>query len=254
MKALILNSGVGNRIADVVSGKPKCLLEIGPGTTILSQQIQHLLDANINECIVTTGPFVEDIKNHIRQKFPQMNVQYVHNPLYRTTNYIYSLYLARKFIDDDILLLHGDLVFEPEVLTRLLQDSAPNAIPVDTSVPPPEKDFKGRIEQGCIKEVGVNTSGSDCYFVAPLYKFSQQSFLDWLVQIEQFIFEGEHTVHAENALNQIMDALQVKAVPINGIFCSEIDTKEDMDSVCTYWRRRSKRNDYSLLGESLTST
>ncbi len=236
MKALLLNSGIGSRIAHITKEKPKCLIEIRPDTTIIDQQMRHLLQVGISECIITTGLFAEKIQEHVRQRFPQMKVCYVHNPFYRTTNYIYSLYLARKTIDDDIILIHGDLVFEAQVLARLLKDPAADAVAVDSSVPLPEKDFKGRIEQGYIREISINTFGSDCHFVAPIYKFSKDTFLKWLSSIERFILEGNNKVHAENALNLITASLQIKPVLIDGLFCSEIDHQADMDMVRAYWQ------------------
>jgi|SRR3989338_1069615 len=239
MKALLLNSGIGSRIAHITKDKPKCLIEFRLDTAIIDQQMHYILQSGINECIITTGLFAEKIQEHIRQKFPQMKVLYVHNPFYRTTNYIYSLYLARKFIDDDIVLIHGDLVFEEEVLARLLKDPAPDTVALDTSVPLPEKDFKGRIEQGRVTEIGINTFGPDCHFVAPIYKLSKDTFLRWLSSIEQFILEGNNKVHAENALNKIAHSLQIKPVLINGLFCSEIDNQADMDLVRAYWQDKA---------------
>lgn len=242
MKALLLNSGIGSRIAHITKERPKCLIEIAPDLAVIDQQVQHLLDAGITESIITTGLFAEKIKEHLQRKFPQFKVNYVHNQFYRTTNYIYSLYLTRKFIDDDVVLIHGDLVFAPEILARLLKDPAPDAVAVDSSVQLPEKDFKGRIKQGYIREISINTFGPDCHFVAPIYKLSCSTFLKWLARIEQFILEGNNKVHAENALNQITDSLQIRPVLINGLFCSEIDTQADLDLVRRYWQEKAEKN------------
>ena len=47
----------------------------------------------------------------------------MYNPKYKTTNYIYSMWLTKKFIDDDIILLHGDLVFDKKLLERLIAEN-----------------------------------------------------------------------------------------------------------------------------------
>ena len=44
-----------------------------------------------------------------------MSFTFVENPIYDKTNYIYSMYLAREYLKDDILLLHGDLVFDKKL-------------------------------------------------------------------------------------------------------------------------------------------
>ena len=57
MKALILNSGKGTRMAPLTDRQPKCLTELRPGETILSRQLRQLSEAGIGEVVLTTGPF-----------------------------------------------------------------------------------------------------------------------------------------------------------------------------------------------------
>ena len=42
MTALILNSGMGTRMAPLTDRQPKCLTELSPGETILSRQLRQL--------------------------------------------------------------------------------------------------------------------------------------------------------------------------------------------------------------------
>ena len=79
----------------------------------------------------------------MEQNFPQVNVTYVENPNYSSTNAIYSMWLTKNFIDDDILTMHGDMVFDKSLLGVLLDRKYPNCVLVNTKVKPPEKDFKG---------------------------------------------------------------------------------------------------------------
>ncbi len=57
MKALILNSGMGTRMAPLTDRQPKCLTELSPGETILGRQLRQLAEAGIQDVTVTTGPF-----------------------------------------------------------------------------------------------------------------------------------------------------------------------------------------------------
>ena len=45
MKALILNSGLGSRMGVLTSEHPKCMTEVSPKETILSRQLNQLVDA-----------------------------------------------------------------------------------------------------------------------------------------------------------------------------------------------------------------
>ena len=53
MKALILNSGMGTRMAPLTDRQPKCLTELSPGETILSRQLRQLAEAGVEEAVVT---------------------------------------------------------------------------------------------------------------------------------------------------------------------------------------------------------
>lgn len=80
---------------------------------------------------------------------------FVKNPVYDKTNYIYSIYCAReKLKDDDLLLMHGDLVFENRVLDQVLA-SEDSCMTVSSTVPLPEKDFKAVIHDNRIEKVGI---------------------------------------------------------------------------------------------------
>ena len=240
MKAIILNSGRGTRISHITTEKPKCLIDLDAHTTILSQQISHFLKENISQFIITTGPFAENVKRYVQKTFPRVPINFVHNPDYLTTNYLYSLYLARECVDDDVFLIHGDLVFEPEILRRLLHNPQPNCIPVDTSVPNPENGFNGRIDGGLVVEIGIGLPGKNSFFVPPFYKFSKAAFQAWLKEIGKLIVQKQYQVHAENALNMLTKKIPLTPTLINGLFCAEVDTQSDLDFVREYWQKNGR--------------
>ena len=118
MKALILNSGLGSRMGVLTSEHPKCMTEISHHETILSRQLRLVMDAGIDEVVITTGYCDGVLVDYCQSLDLPLHFTFVKNPVYDQTNYIYSIYCAREYLDDDILLMHGDLVFEQEVLDR----------------------------------------------------------------------------------------------------------------------------------------
>ena len=131
MKALLLNSGTGSRMGLETKNKPKCMVKISETETILSRQIRLLLNAGIMEFVITIGPFGEVIPNHVKEGFPNLSVTYVRNEVYDKTNYIYSMYLAKEYIQEDLVLLHGDIVLEENALPKLLSDRRVNLAVID---------------------------------------------------------------------------------------------------------------------------
>lgn len=226
MKAVILNSGTGKRMGVLTEHQPKCMTPIGCGHTILSWQLELLRRVGITDVVMTTGPF----PGMLEQQALLPGVRYVHNPHFQETNYIYSMHLARELLDDDILLLHGDLVLEESVL-RELAASARSAAAVEEGAALPEKDFKARLVHGRITEIGVGVFGPDCAASQPAYKLLRPDMRLWLAAITDFCGRGETGVYAEDALNTVLDQIRLEPLPLRGRLCREIDCQEDLSAV-----------------------
>lgn len=231
MKALILNSGTGSRMGELTKNKPKCLIELGNGETILSRQIRQLNENGIEEFIITVGPFREMITDYVRKEFPNSLIHFVNNPSYDTTNYIYSMFLAKELIDDEIILLHGDIVASDSLFSRFLINAATNSVMVDPTIDLPEKDFKARIENNAVAYISVDITSPQAVFLLPVYKLTYEFMQSWIEVIKKYIDYGKMKVYAEDALNEILCKGKLVLFPwklTNG-FCQEIDTKKDLN-------------------------
>jgi choline kinase len=212
----------------LTKNKPKALIKIG-NTTLLGHQLDSLIKCNIKDIIITTGPFENKLKKYVKKNYSNVNVSYVKNPKYRTTNYVYSMWLAKSLVDDDVILLHGDLLFERKLLERLVDEKYANCVLVNRKIKPPKKDFKAVIENNRVVKIGVEFSGENVFFSAPLYKFSKSDFLSWLNEIEVFVKKGDLKIYAEGVFNGISDKIILYPVYFAEEICLEIDTKEDLE-------------------------
>ncbi len=215
-------------MGDLTANRPKCLVEINRGETILSRQLHSLVDLGIEEVVITTGPYEEKIRAHLLGRFAEINVTYVNNPLYDKTNYIYSLILAAEVIKEDILLLHGDLVFDSTVLSRLYQAPYRDAALINPHVALPEKDFKAQVKAGLVRKISIDIFEDDCVFLIPIYKLCFETFKAWYDEMKRFEHDGCLNVYAEDALNNLLPALSLHAVALRHEFCMEIDNPEDL--------------------------
>ena len=236
MKALLLNSGVGKRMGALTSEHPKCMTPIGGGYTILSRQLAQLAQAGIQEVVITTGPFAETLQAYVAGLHLPLKVQYAHNPDYATTNYIVSILKAAPWLTgDDILLFHGDLVMEQQVLRELV-DSRRSVMAVDSTLPLPQKDFKARLREGRIVAVGVAFFGEDCVACQPAYRWQAEDFAAWLAAMARMVAGGETGVYAENAFNEQDGAIPLSPLELRGRLCAEIDNAEDLATVGEHFR------------------
>ena len=226
MKALILNSGTGTRMGELTADKCKCLVEIANGKTILDEQMDRLIKCGITDFCITTGPFPNVLESYLRENYGDINFTFINNSLYNQTNYIYSIYLARDVLEGDILLLHGDLVFETSVIQDVLSSSQ-SVMVTDSTKPLPLKDFKAELKGGKILRVGVDVFENALY-AQPLYKLLKEDWAVWLGEICRFCADGNTGVYAENALNCVSDKINLFQLDVQGRLCFEVDNIEDL--------------------------
>ncbi len=226
MKALILNSGLGSRMGVLTSEHPKCMTEISSHETILSRQLKQIADSGIEEVVMTTGYFDGVLVKYCQSLDLPIRFTFVNNPIYDQTNYIYSIYCAKDYLNDDIILMHGDLVFENEVFDRVVAFPT-SCMTVSSTLPLPEKDFKAQVVNGMVMKVGVNIF-NEAMEAQALYKLLKDDWKIWLDKIIEFCQADNRTVYAEDALNVLDGAANIHALDVGNLLCSEIDNSEDL--------------------------
>lgn len=226
MKVIIFNSGYGNRMGEFTKTHHKSMAPLKNGETIFERQLRILIEEGITDFVVTTGPFEEQLKE-VAAKFPNANFTFVRNAIYDQTNYIYSMYLAREFLDDDMIFLHGDLVFNRKLAHDIINSPVKNLATVNFKKALPEKDFKGRVRDGKVLEVGINIFDEDCFAFQPFYKLEKATVAAWVGKVVEFIHDDNRKCYAENALNLIFPALNIQPFSYENYYVDEIDNLDD---------------------------
>lgn len=249
MKALILNSGVGRRMGSLTTDLPKCLISITDKETILSRQLMQLTDSGITEVVITTGPHENKIKEQCEQLNLPLQYTFVNNLDYENTNYIYSIFLAREYLTGDILLMHGDLVFEDIVLENII-NCKDSCMAVSSKVELPEKDFKAVVNNNRIEKVGIEFF-NNAVAAQPLYKMNENDWLQWLDKIISYCEKGMTKCYAENALNEVTDFCNIIPLEIENLLCNEIDTINDLQAIKVYFRDKKSKLVYICFGTDM---
>lgn len=242
MKALILNSGLGHRMGALTSEHPKCMTAISATETIISRQLRLIADAGIEDVVITTGYFDEVLVNYCQSLELPLHYTFVNNPLYAETNYIYSIYCAREYLDDDLILMHGDLVFEASILDDFLAYEK-SCMKISSTAALPEKDFKAVVHDGRVEKVGIDYF-TDAMEAQALYKLKKEDWRIWLDKIIDFCKADNRKCYAENAFNQVSDMCSIYAFDVKNRLCSEIDTPEDLAMVTSKLNEIEKRTVY----------
>lgn len=226
MKALIFNSGLGSRLKELTRDNPKCMIKLYNGETIFERQIRILSECGIGDFIITTGPFEDQLKE-CAAKFDNLHFTFVPNPEYETTNYIVSMDNAYDYLDGDTLMLHGDLVFNRELIVKVLQSKEESLCLYNETCSLPPKDFKGRFAGNKLIEVSVQIFDEDCMAFQPLYKLSKKDLFLWKSRVRHMVKAGIRDVYAENALNEISGETGIVGMSYKDDYIDEIDNAED---------------------------
>ncbi len=243
MKALILNSGVGSRMGTMTARQPKCMTNLSACETILSRQLRQIAAAGISEVVVTTGPFEQALISYCEGLSYPLQYTFVHNRDYQDTNYIYSIFLARSHIrNEELLLMHGDLVMEDEVFRQVVE-SRQSCMAVSSTAPLPEKDFKAVLQKGLIRSVGVEFFDG-ALSAQPIYHLTRQDWQIWLSEIVRFCESGSVSCYAENAFNEVSGQCRLFPMDVRNMLCAEIDSQADLAVVSAKLREVENRSVY----------
>jgi choline kinase len=120
--AIILAAGKGTRLRPLTNDMPKCMVPIG-GKSLLKRQLDLLTQVGIEKIIVVTG--------YLEEKISDPRITKVHNAEYDTTNMVYSLLCAEEYLEGDVIVAYGDIVYSEQALQKLLQSNKDMVIASD---------------------------------------------------------------------------------------------------------------------------
>ncbi len=138
-RALILAAGLGLRMRPLTTTVPKCLVEVN-GIPILFRSLRVLASAGVTEAIIVVGHEAVQVRRRVGHSLFGIDIEYVDAPFFETTNNIRSLWDARQYCDEDILLLEGDIVFDRDVVMRLREQ-----VGSSMAVAPNNANFSGTV-------------------------------------------------------------------------------------------------------------
>jgi histidinol-phosphate/aromatic aminotransferase/cobyric acid decarboxylase-like protein/CTP:phosphocholine cytidylyltransferase-like protein len=235
-RAVILAAGIGHRLSPLTLETPKCLTEIN-GEPILFRALRALVNSGFSQVVIVVGHHAEQVRRRVGSSCFGLDVSYVDAPHHKTTNNIRSLWDAREFCDEDILLLEGDIVFDEIVLTEILKQSGSAA-----AVVPYHRDLSGTVvrcdRSGTVTEFVLAAEQSedfafeDTFKTANIYLLREELLRShFLPQLGLSIDNGRVNDYYETVLRDLVanDSLaDLAAVDVSAHRLSEVDDHHDL--------------------------
>ncbi len=237
MQALILAAGMGKRLGALTRDNTKCMVKVN-GVRLIERMLDQLSRLGVTRTVIVVGYKGENLKSFAGTDWKGMPVEYVENQDYSRTNNIYSLSLAvDHLIKDDTLLLESDIIFEDDVLSRLVNDPRPNLVCVDkfqwwmdgTMV---VLDRDSRVRRFVSKSEFRYDESDRYYKTVNVYKFSRQflesCYVPFLNAYSKVFGNNEYYEQVLRVIAHV-DAARLEALPLNGEKWYEIDDAQDLD-------------------------
>jgi choline kinase len=229
MKTVILAAGAGSRLKPLTDHMPKCLLKVGL-KCILEMTIENLLATNNSEIIIVTGYLENKIREFIRERFRHLQITYIYNELYASTNNIYSLWLAKdEVLGNDMMMLDSDIVFDGRIISKLQNSGYKNCLALKRHEVHDEEIKVKTDAHGCVIEIGkeVNMSqaagesiGIEIFGIEALVEL-------YFILDRKVVTEKKVNQFYEAAFQELSDN-NLFIVDTTEYFCMEIDTEEDL--------------------------
>lgn len=252
MKAIILAAGQGKRLNNETKDKPKCLIKIC-GKTILSKIISAIREAGINDISLVRG--------YKKEIFNDQTIRYHDNLNYKNTNMLFSLYIAKEELNDECIISYSDIIYEPWIIAKLLEDKNDISLLVDVDW---REHYEGRkshpveqaelvyMENGRMVKFGKGIAPKDAYgeFIGllKLSKKGAQTLYSQLKRLEQdFNSNQENRFHQAIAIRHAYLTDMFQELVERGFLLAnvdiksgwyEIDTEEDLKKIRALYKRK----------------
>ncbi len=239
--AVYLVAGRGSRLGKTTEEIPKCLIQINK-EPLLTRSLRQLSKLGVKKVILVVGYRYDDIENEYQSSFQGMELYYIYNKDWETTNNLVSFYLAFPQIDSDYILLEGDLIYTDKEIRKM---SYPDSIAVspfkqymDGTIITTKNDY---VKMMYLKSSKIKPEKSETlYKTVNIYSFSKNNHKNFIQpSVDKLVKSGSHQSYYEQAFARLIEknSFPIKIIIFDNDTWYEIDTKEDLKEAKKLFRK-----------------
>lgn len=228
MRVLIPAAGMGSRLG---AGVPKILVNVG-GVSILDRHLRSLSEMGLSpERVTVVTGFEGEL---LRARCRALGVSTVHNPDWRNPGTYSSLHLLPPS-GEDLLVLHGDLLWEGGLVEPLLDKPGDILLPVDprrrTDAEAMKAEVRGSLLLHLSKELPRHRSAGESMGVFLLRRHRR------FREISAGLLDTPEA-SIDDGLNLAAGRMDIRVRFLSGEDWEEVDTPEDLERAEVIFRGR----------------
>ncbi len=232
---------MGKRLGELTQNNTKCMVEVN-GEKLIDRMLKQLAMLNLTRVIIVVGYHGQNVIDYLSDNEFGQKLLFVENPIYDKTNNIYSLALAKDYLqEDDTLLLESDLIFDDTLLPAIVNHEYPNLAAVakyetwmDGTMVCIDND--NSITNFVPKEAFRHENVDTYYKTVNVYKFSKEfsrnEYVPFLDAYTKMMGYNEYYEQVLRVLS-IINHSSLKVLPIEDTHWYEIDDVQDLDIAST---------------------
>ena len=228
--ALLLAAGTGSRLMPITSNSPKCLTLVN-GQSFLERLVINLIKQGFKRLVVVTGHQEHCIREFLAAFSEDLTIEFIYSPPYKTTNNIYSLWMARDIIKEPFMLVEGDLIFDVDLLDNMVY---PDRIAISKILPwmngttvtlAPSSEYINRFYKDTFSDIKDTK-----YKTVNIYSFSLASWHAIIAKLNHHIEANNVNSYYEAVFAEMIAGkkLVLKAIDFDNKYWYEVDTLDDL--------------------------
>jgi choline kinase len=155
VRLIVLAAGAGRRLGSLATERPKCMIPIH-GRPLIDWLLATARKAGIADIVLVRG--------HAAERLQPDGVILAKNPCYAETNMVYTLWNAREWLSDPVIVSYADILYERSVLESVIDAPHPISVAIDRgwrsyweqrfADPLTDAESLRLDERGCIVDIG----------------------------------------------------------------------------------------------------
>ncbi len=128
--AIVLAAGRGRRLKELTEDQPKPMVTVH-GKSIISNLVENLITAGFDRIVMLVGYKAKMMQDHLTPYADKVDLVFIENDIYATTNNIYTLWLAKDYLQAGFYLFEADIFCDDSLLKNLAESEDENVIVAD---------------------------------------------------------------------------------------------------------------------------